>query len=307
MSDRTLQDLESRLERDRAELAGSLEALRDRLSPDSLLAQGKDALSGHAAPLLSQVDGAIRAHPFAAGVAGVALAALVFGRRRKAGADLETPVPATAGTRFEAISRWEDEGGPVMAPPDPDDDWMAEADGLRARAADLLARLDQVARQGLAPAAEIARNRADVLAALTRDTRATFGKGLENLGDMARQQALAARERAYTARLAARNAGHQTVATHPLAAGAAMAAAGAALACLFRPTEAEDRLFGPARDQLVDQVQASARTEAMKASDLARALAVALSSDIDRTRAALHRAAAEGAARPATSHHPRPH
>lgn len=285
-------EIENRLVAERAKLSGALEELRGRLSLDTLLEQGKAAVASHLAPGLQQIDQTVRAQPLMAGLAGVALLSLLYGRMAKAEGPPHVTRDPTAGTRFEAITRWEDEGGPCFdCPPEPDREWLDEAQGLRARAAEMLAKLDEAARRGLASAADLARHRADIQKALLTDTRATLSKGLETLSDTARQQAYAAREAAYMARLKLARTGRATVEDSPLAAGLGMAALGAAVALMFRPTEAEDRLMGATRDLVVDQARHRARGEAEKAGDLARNLAQAVMQDMDRTRDALHRAA----------------
>ncbi len=268
-------EIENRLVAERAKLSGALEELRGRLSLDTLLEQGKAAVASHLAPGLQQIDQTVRAQPLMAGLAGVALLSLLYGRMAKAEGPPHVTRDPTAGTRFEAITRWEDEGGPCFdCPPEPDREW-----------------LDEAARRGLASAADLARHRADIQQALLTDTRATLSKGLETLSDTARQQAYAAREAAYMARLKLARTGRATVEDSPLAAGLGMAALGAAVALMFRPTEAEDRLMGATRDLVVDQARQRARGEAEKAGDLARNLAQAVMQDMDRTRDALHRAA----------------
>jgi hypothetical protein len=287
MSDRSPQSIEAELEQERAALAQALAGLRDRLAPAALFAQGRAALAAEArpilSPLLAEVDRAIRSQPLVAAAAGVALAALILGRKRDE--PEVAPVPVMAGTRYEALTRWEDEGGPVAAaPPDPEDEWLAEATAIRARADTLLARIDEAARRGLAPAADLARHRAEILAALARDTRTALARGLGSVSGAAREQAIVARERVYLSRLALGSGSRQTVGEHPLAAGAAMVAAGAALALLFRPTETEDRLMGGTRDRLMAEAKDALRAEAVKASELARCLTDALGHDIGRAR-----------------------
>lgn len=285
-------EIENRLVADRAKLSGALEELRERLSLDALLEQGKSAVSQHLGPGLSQIDRTVRTQPLMTGLACVAMLSLIYGRMSKAeGAPRITEDP-TAGGRFEAMARWEDEGGPCLdTPPDPDREWLDEAHGLRARASELLAKLDEAARRGLASAADLARHRADIQHALLTDTRATLSKGLETLSDTARQQAYAAREAAYMARLKLERTGRAAVEDTPFVAALGMAALGAAVALMFRPTLTEDRLMGATRDLAIDQARAMARGEAEKAGDLARHLAQAVMQDMDRTRNALHKAA----------------
>ena len=61
---------------------------------------------------------------------------------------------------------------------------------------------------------------------------------------------------------------------------AALALAGAAVACLFPQTATEDRLLGEASDQLSADVKAMARRKAVKASALGSTLKEALETDL---------------------------
>lgn len=281
MSDGSKQDIERALEEDRRALAQSLVALRQRLQPSNLVAEGKDALMAQAAPLLGRVDSAVRAHPVMTAVAGIALAGLIFGRRGAAGSESPVVVPAMAGTRFEALTRWEDEGGPPAPEPvNPEEDWLSEARSLRDKARRLLAQIDDAARRGLAPAAQLAKHRAEVISALAAETKSALGKGLGSLSGAAREQALQARERIYLGRIAMSEKGREAVENNPLAVGAALAAAGAAIACLFPQTETEDRLMGEIRDDLARDVMTTVQREAVKASAFGSTLARALKSDL---------------------------
>lgn len=284
MSDHRIEDIEAQLRHDRAELAHSLAQLSDRYSIDGLVDRGRRAALTRAEPLLSGIDRMVRAQPLAAGVAGIALAALVFGRSRDTGGSDDTLPSAVAGTRFEALTRWEDDGGPVHAPPDPEEGWLDEAMGLRMRATALMARIDEAARLRLAPAAELARHRADVLASLSHDTREALGRGLGALGEAARDKAILPRERLYLTRIGLEAKGRAAVEEKPLATGMALAALGAAVAFLFRPTAAEDRLMGEASDRLVADAKAAAKAEVVRASDFASTLSAALSSDLERAK-----------------------
>lgn len=281
MSERNMHEIEQSLERDRQALAQALVALRHRLSPATLIAEGKEALMSQAGPMVSRVDSAVRSHPVAAAAAGVALAALIFGRKAMSDRQGDTVVSALSGTRFEALTRWEDEGGPPAPEPvDPEEDWLTEARGLRQNARQMLQQIDDAARRGLAPAAQLAKHRAEVMSALAVETRTALGKGLESLTGAAREQALQARERVYLGKIALAEKGREQVEAHPLLTGAMVAAAGAALGFLFPQTETEDRLLGEARDRLLDDAIAAAKTEAMKASELAQTLGSALKSDM---------------------------
>lgn len=291
MYDLTTNEIERSLERDRLALAQSLVDLRERLAPAAMISEGKAALLAQArplaSPLVARLDSALRAQPVAATVAGVALAVLVFGRHRaKLAQDAASPV--LAGTKFEALTRWEDEGGPPA--PEPlvlEDDWLGEARSLRMKASALLSQIDHAARRGLAPAAALARHRADVLAALARDTTLAMGIGLEDLTDAARAKAMEARERMYLSRIVMAEKGRAVTTDHPVALGAVLAAAGAALAWMFPPTETEDRLLGETRDRMLRDLRATAMAEVANASDLALSVSAALGRDIRRIDATL--------------------
>ena len=255
MKDQTPDEIAVMLERERQNLALSLDGLRSRLSPDKLVDDAVGYATANLAPYGRALDGAVRANPLAALMAGVGLAWLVLGRKAGPAPGPVLPEATLAGTRVEALSRWEDEGGPPSPLPDADSAWIGEADVLRARASQALARLDLAARQKLAPAAELALDRARVLADLARATRAVMLRGLDTLGASARDRVLALREEAYAARIAALRQGSRLIEGRPLTTGAISVAIGAAVAAALPGTATEDRLFGPERDRLLAQAR----------------------------------------------------
>lgn len=294
MSDQSIKDIERRLEQDRIALAQSVAQLRERVRPSNLMSQGKTAVMGQAVSMVSQLDQSVRGHPIGAAAAGLGLLALLVARRSSSNDDA-SDTGALAGTRYEAVTRWEDEGGPVSPePPDPEEDWMVEARGLRSRAQAMLRQIDDAARRGLAPAADLARRRAEVVSALAADTRDVLGKGLETMGEAARATAIQARERVYLSRIAVAEKGREAVEAQPLMTGAIVAAAGALVAYLLPQTETENRLMGKARDTLVRDVTRTVKQEVMQASELAQNLSQAFKSDLSRA-SALFSPASDGA------------
>lgn len=272
MSDRTITRIEADLDAKRASLEKGMSTMRDKLQPEALLDAGKDAANTHLRPVAiaagAKAAGAVKAHPLALALIGGGALWLMWQNRDKT----ETkPVDesALAGTKYEALSRWEDEGGPL--PPEDDqalavdtideDGWMAEADNLRTRARGLLAQIDKAARDKLAPAADLAKERAGVLAALTSDVRQVMGKGLDGLGDQAKSAALSAREAAYTARLTAGDLAHKgaTMAKeNPLIVAALVGAAGVAVAAALPRNNKERGQVTAWRDKLFTAVTAYA-------------------------------------------------
>lgn len=257
------------LDRDRADLAQRIDGLRGRLSVDALIGDALGYAQANVAPYARMLDSAVRANPVAAVMAGVGLAWLVLGRK---GSGSASDVPL-AGTKFEALSRWEDEGGPVAPLPDADQAWIYEADRLRDGASAALARIDAAARSRLRPAAEIVADRVKVLADLAKATRAAMLRGLESLGMDAQSRILAVREQAYMARINAVRQGTKLIEQRPLIAGGIGMAIGAAVAAALPRTNTEDRMFGHDRDRLLAGAQDALRQERVRAADVAMRLA----------------------------------
>lgn len=272
----TPHQIEAQLDCDRAALLASLDALVSRFSPDALLSEGAALIKANAGPYTQALDGAIRANPVALSLTAVGLAWLIFGRPAGVKPD---PSPL-AGTRFEAEARWEDEGGPVAELPETDALWMAEADRLHSRAAALMARINTAIRDNLAPASELAKSRADVVAALAQDLRRVMARGLDGATGAARDMALAARTRSYAARTAAARAGADAVRGNPVAAGVALAAAGAAVAAMLPQSAFENQLLAAPRDLLVDEAKRVLQAERQRVAQSVSQIAGAMARDI---------------------------
>lgn len=275
-------EIEAELSRDRDALASALGSLRQSLTAEALLGSASSMIKRNASGYALAVDAAVKANPAAVALTGVGLAWLILGKRDKAP---EIDPSTLSGTKFEAVSRWEDEGGPAFDPVDPNDDWIDAADALRDRAAQMIAKIDRAARYGLASAADLAASRAEVVASLTKDVRRVMGKGLESLSEQARGAAIAAREATYNARLSnVPDATMKSVRHYPLATGVAIAVAGATLAALFPSTRTENRLFGSARKRVVDELRGVAADEAERVSTVASNLMDKLKADLGRAQ-----------------------
>lgn len=273
--DRTPDEIAASLDRERQDLAASLDGLCTRLSADMLIGDAMGYVKANVGPYARSLDGAVRSNPMAAVMAGVGLAWLVLGRRRST-----PPAGPLAGSKFEALSRWEDEGGPPAPAHVSDADWTAEADALRHRASGALARIEAVARDRLRPAAEIALDRARVLADLAVSTRAAMLRGLEGLTHEAGNRILALREEAYAARLAAQRQGSKLIEKHPVLTGAIRMAIGAAVASALPPTATEDRLFGQERDRLLARAEEGLRQESSRAAETISRLADTVAAEV---------------------------
>lgn len=252
-------DIEEQLVRDRAALAQSVAALRNRISGDHMLT---GLLTANPAPIGRALITTVRDHPVAAALAGAGLAWALFGRKQPvevAGNDL-------SGTKYEALSRWEDEGGPGVPLEEPDLNWLAEAESLRNRASAALAALESKARERFASAADLAQERAAVLAALAKDVRQSMRSGLDHLTAAAQDQIVAAREAAYATQLSARKATGKAIVDHPFAAAGLALAVGAAIGLSLPRTRTEDRVLGPERDRLLAEARRLLAEERLRAS-----------------------------------------
>jgi hypothetical protein len=268
--------IEAGLDRDRADLAGKIDSLRDSLSVDALVSGGLNYASANMAPYVQAVDSAVRRNPLAAVMAGAGLAWLVLGRRGRSG----PKDPTLKGSGFEALSRWEDEGGPVGPLPDPDQRWLAEADSLRHNATAALRRMDPSVREQHKPAADVALGRVRVLSQLAQDTRRALRRGLEAMAPDAQDRIVAAREHAYAARLAVVRSGRGLIEDHPMIAGSLGLALGAALAAALPVTEAEHKVFGQERDRLLRQAERHLHAERARAARVTASLADTLTAEV---------------------------
>lgn len=286
--------IEAQLARDRSALTDTMARLRDRLSVDALIHDATALVRDNAGPYTRAIDRAVRANPAALAMTAAGLAWLCLGRR----AVSADPAPPLAGTKFEAVSRWEDEGGnpaPVRDGDD-DDDWMAEAERLRDRANRTLKSLERSVRDRSARTEDAARDRVAVLSRLTDDVRAVMRRGLPQLSSDAQARIVAAREAAYAAHVDLRAKVGRMVEDNPMATGAVAAVMGAALAVALPTTQAEHRVFGSSRDRLLAEARKLLEDERRRAGAVASSLADRLATDADRATDRIARAAHDIAA-----------
>lgn len=265
--------IEADIERDRAELAATLDALQNSVSVDALAKEALGLLRTNSASYVTRIDAAVRANPVAVALVGAGLAWLIFGKRHA----VEKPMAKT-----EALLAWEDDGGPARPSDERLPGWADRTDGLRRKASAALRELE--AKTG---PYDLAQNRSGVLAAFTDGLRHGFRDGLEGLSQTAQDKIVAAREAAYAARLRLERVVHSSsretgrlIEDHPMVMAAVMLALGAAIGVSLPRNAVEDNAFGAERDRLM-----------RRAADLLaqeKALAKRIAGDIaDTTKAAL--------------------
>lgn len=280
-------EIEADLERERASLASTLDALSDRVSVDNLAKEALGYVKSQAGSYTHTIDHAVRANPIAVALIGAGVAWLLLGPRLRGGDDDDQRSTFMGHPEHDELPRWESEGG---IPPEPmavayrpthgEEDWSREAHGLRARASAALRRLEREARSYYGSARDFAAERASVLSTFTSDLKDRLAHGLDALPEGSRDRILAARERAYAAAIQAERLGRQTIRNpgrmmeeHPLVAGAVAFALGAAVAAALPRTDAEDRAFGAERDRLMDEAARLFAAEKDRALRIAGSLA----------------------------------
>jgi hypothetical protein len=269
--------LEAEIARDRAEIAASVAALKGHLSTDALLLRGAIAARSQIAGAARAVGGTARDNPIAAGLIVAGVAWLILGRKGKT-----EPEPPLAGSKFDALTRWEDEGGPpspeTEPDPDPEDDWLEEARSLRDRAAEALKKLEAAAKQ--VPAAETLRARSAVMAAYSADLATALRRGLGGLSAAAQDRIVAARDAAFRAGDSTGTAARGAIREHPLLSGLITALFGASLAAWLPLGAREKQLLGPTADGLIDEARRLYEAERDRATELAADLASGLQEDL---------------------------
>lgn len=266
--------MEADIERDRAALASTLNALQDRVSIDHLAQEALGMIRTNATAYTRSIDHAVRANPLALALAGAGLTWLIFGNKR----------PAAQPVKPVAISRWEDEGGSLVLPAHTptasgEAEWWRIVGSLSDKASAKLRKIESESRAfasdlgsgavgGLGQARDYTVEKAAVVAELVQGMKRGLVHGLDGLSDQARDRIVTARERAYAARIRAERAlNHgmrepgRLIEDYPLIASAVALAVGAALAASPPRTETEDRVFGGESDRLMDEAGQLLRQE----------------------------------------------
>lgn len=102
--------IERGIDRNRAELASILDDLQDKFSVDNLTATAFGMVKSNSTALTVSLDKAVRRNPFAVALVGAGVAWLMFGGKK---------APAQKRAKLEALSSWEDDGGPARPASEP--------------------------------------------------------------------------------------------------------------------------------------------------------------------------------------------
>ncbi|HUR94203.1 MAG TPA: DUF3618 domain-containing protein [Gemmatimonadales bacterium] len=233
--ERSPEEIEREIERTRERMSNNIDALGNKLSPDALKQQAKDAISGKAQDVVANVGDQAREtgsrvldfitqNPLP--VAAVSLGAIwLFSMRR--GDNSEVSGDRMARFAYTGPERREPNGRP----------------GLGRRVADRAGSM----KHSVSDAASRASERAGEL-------KERAGERAGELRERAGELSSSAKERARNARGGLEQMMHE----NPLAVAAGAAVIGMALGMLLPETEPERKVMGATRDQLADRVQETA-------------------------------------------------
>lgn len=235
-------EIEAGLEQVRSGLASDLDELSNRASVDYVAREALGMLKINTTDATRTLDRAMRNNPTAFALVGLGLAWMVLGGKKD------------SNTAQIGYSR-----SYGLHSDDPDPEWHRNVGGLRQKAMDALARIEDEARSAagslqsklsdqVEQVRDYASERAQIVEDFTSDLRNNIAQGLEHLSDSARAQIMSAREQSYAAWLRAERVvkgGSREVVTlveeHPVAIGAVALAVGAVAGMAFLKSGEQDR------------------------------------------------------------------
>ncbi|MFU8865289.1 MAG: DUF3618 domain-containing protein [Rhodobacterales bacterium] len=326
------EEIERRLEKDRAALANDLDELKSKFSLETIVRQAVDQIRDHSDDITASVSRAVKENPLGVAVTGVGLAWLIFGDKTKTHHTRASPT--AAGIPVSSPPLGQQDYGHQSAdrsrhnPASQDKNlpsWLkddhhhgggghnvaSKARDAMAQSKDKLADASGAMRDRMHDTADSVRDTADTLRERTAQWRARLSEGTEHLSEEGRARVIAAREKASEARDAAMNRMHDSkeravdlFEDHPLIVGALAVAAGAALAAALPHTRMEDEQFGETSDALIREAErilseeteklgAAMETAADEAGDLARDVATKAGSVVETAAASVGERASE--------------
>ena len=242
--ERTPQDIEREIEATRERMSRDIDELGDRLSPDNLKRQAKDAITGKAHEMVSNVGAGARRTGFrmmdfiqenTSLVAAMGLGAVWLIQQRS-----RSEISGDRMARFAYT-------GPER-----------RGSGLTQRIADRAGDVRHAIGSAVGSATETVSERAGELREQARDRAGDLAERAEELGSGARERARDLGHRAQEQTRRARGGVERLMKENPLAVAAGIAAIGLAAGLLGPETERERRTLGPVRDDLADRAQTTA-------------------------------------------------
>ncbi|WP_406721537.1 hypothetical protein RPE78_06320 [Thioclava litoralis] len=252
----TIKEIENRLNKDKADLAGTLADLTGRVAPGLLAEHVSDFIRENATPYAKRAEATIRENPVAFALAGAGLAWFLLGRKNGA----ETAETGSVAAAAESAAN----------------DWSEEIDRLRASATLRLRELESEAEDNAQSGRDFVKERADMISKFSGDVRTKLSKDLEDLSAEARKHVIEARERAYAAKLKAQEYGtraatetRQFVSDHPVVIAVLGLAVGAAVLAAMPKEKLRNTAAGPYIDRAKEEAMSFYREEKKRAEELA--------------------------------------
>jgi ElaB/YqjD/DUF883 family membrane-anchored ribosome-binding protein len=243
-NDRTPEEIEREIEATRERMSRDIDELGERLSPDNLKRQAKEAITGKAHEVVSNVGAGARRTGFrmmdfiqenTSLVAAMGLGAVWLIQQRN-----RSEVSGDRMARFAYT-------GPER-----------RGTGLRRRLADRAGDVRHAVGSVVGSATESVSERAGELKELARERAGDLVERAEELGSGARERARELGHRAQERTRRARSGLERLMEENPLAVAAGVAVIGLAAGLLVPETEPERRTLGPVRDDLAERAQTTA-------------------------------------------------
>ena len=234
-SEPSSRQIQADIDRTRAHMDRTFDALESKLTPGQLLAEGWDLLKGGSGAGARKLFEIAREHPLPSAVIGLGLGLLVLDSNRQ---DRERRGDGRYGYGRDYDRRYPDYPGTRDA-----------RYGY--------GRYDATGR-----VSDLADQAKDKMGDLADQAKETLGQAKEKaseLSDTVREQASELGDRVQRGTRKARLGFWQLMEERPLVVGAATLAVGLLVGLSIPSTEAEDELMGETRDQLLDRAQESAR------------------------------------------------
>jgi ElaB/YqjD/DUF883 family membrane-anchored ribosome-binding protein len=241
---RTPEEIEREIEATRERMSRDIDELGERLSPDNLKRQAKEAITGKAHEVVSNVGAGARRTGFrmmdfiqenTSLVAAMGLGAVWLIQQRN-----RSEISGDRMARFAYT-------GPER-----------RGNGLTRRLADRAGEVRHAIGDRMGSAGESVSERAGELKDRARERASDLAERAEELGSGARERARELGQRAQEQTRRARSGLERLMEDNPLAVAAGVAVIGLAAGLLVPETERERRTMGPVRDNVADRVQTTA-------------------------------------------------
>jgi ElaB/YqjD/DUF883 family membrane-anchored ribosome-binding protein len=289
---RSPEEIESDIERTRADFSSTIEALQHKLTPSQMMDQAVDyALSTTPGAFSANLVNSVRDNPVPVALIGVGIAWLMAAGRQSGGHAQRSRYPT--GTRRTTFYPGADAAY--------DGDYYSEprgagssGDGMLQRAA---SKTRETAHDLRDKASEVGQRLSDTASGLTeraQQASSTARSRLHESAESAQARVSDMGQRSRTEYYRAKDRVGQLLDEQPLLVGAVGIAIGAALGAALPNTRRENELMGGTRDDLLGRVKETALEQAETVKQSAQRVAEVAKNEAERVKEDLSRAATQG-------------